>query len=141
AATPLPPASFDSLAGERDLKARLGVADLGALGSFRRAELAAIGALLRYVDLTQIGKKPIVRPPRRLPRGATHVIQAARRPSLELTRSTSGDKAGSLLDAIDCTVTGAGARELAARLAAPLTDPRAIEARLDAVALLVDDAP
>jgi len=141
AATPVPAASFDSLAGERDLMARLGVADLGAFGAFTRAELAAIGALLRYVDLTQIGKKPVVRPPHRSGTGATLVIDAASRASLELVRSTSGEKAGSLLDAIDRTVTGAGARELAARLATPLTDPRAIEARLDAVALLVDDEP
>ncbi|WP_072396032.1 DNA mismatch repair protein MutS [Hyphomicrobium sp. CS1GBMeth3] len=141
AATPVPQASFDSLAGERDLKARLGVVDLGAFGTFSRAELATIGALLRYVDLTQIGKKPVVRPPHRSGAGATLVIDAASRASLELVRSTSGEKAGSLLDAIDHTVTGAGARELAARLATPLTDPHAIEARLDAVALLVDDEP
>jgi DNA mismatch repair protein MutS len=141
AATPVPAASFDSLAGERDLKARLGVADLGAFGAFTRAELAAVGALLRYVDLTQIGKKPVVRPPRRLGTEATLVIDAASRASLELVRSTSGEKAGSLLDAIDRTVTGAGSRELAARLATPLTDPRTIEARLDAVAMLVDDEP
>src|SRR5690606_19748007 len=66
APTPVPAASFDSLAGERDLKAHLGVADLGAFGAFSRPELAAIGAVLRYVDLTQIGKKPVVRPPRRM---------------------------------------------------------------------------
>jgi DNA mismatch repair protein MutS len=141
AATPVPAASFDSLAGERDLKARLGVADLGAFGAFTRAELAAVGALLRYIDLTQIGKKPVVRAPRRLGTGETLVIDAASRTSLELVRSTSGEKAGSLLDAIDCTVTGAGARELAARLATPLTDVSAIAARLDAVAFFVDDAP
>ena len=139
AATPVPAASFDSLSGERELKARLGVADLGAFGGFSRPELAAIGALLRYVDLTQIGKKPVVRPPRRMGAGATLIIDAASRSSLELVRSTSGEKAGSLLDAIDCTVTGAGARELAARLAAPLSDARAIEARLDAVAFFVED--
>ena len=141
AATPVPAASFDSLAGERELKARLGVADLGAFGAFSRAELAAIGALLRYVDLTQIGKKPVVRAPRRLGREETLVIDAASRASLELVRATSGEKSGSLLDAIDRTVTGAGARELAARLATPLTDVRAIEGRLDAVAFLVGEAP
>ena len=138
AATPVPHASFDSLAGERELKARLGVVDLGAFGVFSRAELAAVGALLRYVDLTQIGKKPVVRPPQRSGTGATLVIDAASRASLELVRATSGEKAGSLLEAIDHTVTGAGARELAARLATPLTDPRKIEARLDAVAMLVE---
>ena len=139
AATPVPAASFDSLAGERDLKARLGVADLGAFGAFTRAELAAVGALLRYIDLTQIGRKPVVRPPRRMGTGTTLVIDAASRASLELVRSTSGEKAGSLLDAIDRTVTGSGARELAARLATPLTDPRAIDARLDAVSFFVGD--
>jgi DNA mismatch repair protein MutS len=139
AATPVPTPSFDSLSGERELKARLGVADLGAYGAFSRAELAAIGALLRYVDLTQIGKKPVVRPPRRVGTGTALTVDAASRASLELIRATNGDKAGSLLDAIDRTVTGAGARELAARLAAPLTDPRAIDARLDAVAMLVEE--
>jgi DNA mismatch repair protein MutS len=141
AATPVPAASFDSLAGERDLKAHLGVADLGAFGAFSRPELAAIGALLRYVDLTQIGKKPVVRPPRKTGTGAALIIDAASRASLELVRATSGEKAGSLLDAIDCTVTGAGARELAARLAAPLSDAAAIEARLDAVAYFVENEP
>ncbi len=137
----MPAASFDSLAGDRDLKAHLGVADLGAFGTFSRPELAAIGAVLRYVDLTQIGKKPVVRPPRKMGAGAALIIDAASRASLELVRSTSGDKAGSLLDAIDRTVTGAGARELAARLAAPLSDPAAIEARLDAVTYFVEDEP
>ena len=65
AATPVAGASFDSLAGERLLKARLGVADLQAFGEFSRAELAAVGALLKYVELTQIGKLPCLRPPRR----------------------------------------------------------------------------
>ncbi len=139
AATPVPLASYDSLAGERDLKARLGVADLGAFGALTRPELAAIGALLRYVDLTQIGKKPVIRPPRRTGPAATLIIDAASRASLEVVRATSGEKTGSLLDAIDCTVTGAGARELAARLAAPLSDARAIEARLDAVSFLVEE--
>ena len=141
AATPVPAASFDSLAGDRDLKAHLGVADLGAFGTFSRPELAAIGAVLRYVDLTQIGKKPVVRPPRKMGAGAALIIDAASRASLELVRSTSGEKAGSLLDAIDRTVTGAGARELAARLAAPLSDAGAIDARLDAVAYFVEDEP
>ena len=140
AATPVPHVSFDSMSGERELKARLKVADLGAFGPFTRAEFAAIAALLRYVDLTQIGKKPVVRAPRRAGRNASLLIDAASRASLELVRSTSGERSGSLLDAIDRTVTSPGARELAARLASPLSDPQAIEARLDAVAVLVTDS-
>jgi DNA mismatch repair protein MutS len=140
AVTPVPAASFDSIAGERALKARLAVADLGAFGAFSRAELAAAGAVLRYVELTQIGKAPVLRAPKRTGSGAVLTIDAASRASLELIRSTSGEKQGSLLDAIDRTLTGPGARELAARLASPLNDPATIEARLDAVQLFADDA-
>lgn len=140
ATTPVPSASFDSLSGERGLKAQLGVSELGGFGGFSRSELAAVGALLRYIDLTQIGKRPVIRSPKRIGDGGVLVIDAASRASLELTRSSSGDKAGSLLAAIDRTVTAAGARELSQRLASPLRDVAAIERRLDAVSFLAADA-
>jgi len=136
AATPVPGASFDSLAGERLLKARLGVADLQAFGAFSRAELATVGALLKYVELTQIGKAPCLRPPRRASPADRLVIDAASRASLELLRSLNGERQGSLLAAVDRTVTGPGARELVARLSSPLRDPEAIALRLDAVGCL-----
>ena len=138
AAMPVPAASFDSLAGERNLKAALGVGDLDAFGAFSRPEFCAIASLLKYVELTQIGKRPMLRPPRRTGVGSVLVIDAASRASLEILRSTSGEKNGSLLAALDRTVTGAGARELAARLSSPLTEPRAINARLDAVGFLIE---
>ncbi|MGE5266624.1 MAG: DNA mismatch repair protein MutS [Deltaproteobacteria bacterium] len=140
AATPVASASFDSISGERTLKSQLGVADLGAFGNFSRTELAAVGALLRYVDLTQIGKRPVIRPPRRTGDAGVLLIDAASRSSLEITRSSSGDKSGSLLAAIDRTVTAAGARELANRLASPLRDVAIIDQRLDAVSFLVADS-
>jgi DNA mismatch repair protein MutS len=136
AATPVPGASFDSLAGERLLKAQLGVADLQAFGAFSKAEFAAIGALLKYVELTQIGRRPCLRPPRRAGPANRLVIDAPSRASLELLRSLNGAKQGSLLAAIDRTVTGPGARELAARLSSPLRDAEAIAMRLDAVGFL-----
>ena len=136
ATTPVPAATFDSLAGERQLKAQLGVADLAAFGSFSRRELAAVGALLKYVELTQIGGRPCLRPPRRSGSSAHMLIDAPTRASLELIRSTTGERKPSLLAAIDRTVTGPGARELAARLSSPLRDVSAINARLDALAFL-----
>ena len=138
AVTPVPGATFDSLSGERALRDALDVADLGAFGTFERGEFAAIGGLLKYVELTQVGAKPAIRPPRRAGAGAVMIIDAASRASLELLKSASGDRTGSLLGAIDRTVTGAGSRELAARIASPLCDVDAISARLDAVAYLVD---
>ena len=139
AITPVASATFDSLAGERSMQEYLEVSDLGAFGEFSRGELAAVGALLKYVELTQIGKRPTIRPPKRSGRGATMVIDAASRASLELLRSTSGDKNGSLLAAIDRTVTGPGARELAARISSPLRELAAVIARQDAVGFLVDE--
>ncbi|HEX5998577.1 MAG TPA: DNA mismatch repair protein MutS [Hyphomicrobiaceae bacterium] len=139
ATTPVPAATFDSLAGERQLKTQLGIADLAAFGAFSKAELAAVGALLKYVELTQIGRKPCLRPPRRSGSSQHLIIDAATRASLELTRSTSGDRKASLLAAIDRTVTGPGARELTSRLASPLVDVHAIGARLDAVEMLRED--
>ena len=138
AATPVAAATFDSLSGERLLKARLGVADLAAFGEFSRPELAAIGALLKYVELTQIGRQPLVRPPRKAGPSSVLMIDPATRASLEIVRSSSGARQGSLLGAVDRTVTGPGARELATRLASPLRDARAISTRLDAVGYLVE---
>lgn len=138
AATSVPSASFDSLNGERQLKSVLGAAELDGFGDFTRGELAAVGAVLRYVELTQIGKKPMIRPPRRSNVGSALMIDAATRNSLELLRSTLGTRDGSLISAIDRTVTGAGARELAARLASPLRETAVIERRLDAVQRLAE---
>jgi DNA mismatch repair protein MutS len=137
--TPCPRAHFDSMKGERALKSRLGVAALDAFGEFTRAELAAMAGLLTYVEITQVGKAPLLRPPRKENAGSLLVIDAATRANLELMRSNQGTRAGSLLAAIDRTVTAAGARELASRLGSPLTDPEAINARLDAVAYLAEE--
>jgi DNA mismatch repair protein MutS len=139
AATPVPAASFDAMAGTRLVKEQLGVADLAAFGTFSKVELAAVGALLKYVDLTQLGARPPLRAPVRSGSNAHLVIDAPSRASLELVRSSSGDKKTSLLGAIDRTVTGAGARELAGRLASPLRDLVRINLRLDDVELLVRD--
>ncbi|MDH4983138.1 DNA mismatch repair protein MutS [Hyphomicrobium sp. D-2] len=137
AATPVPNAYFDSLGGEASLKKHLKVAELGGFGSFTRAELAALGAILKYIELTQMGQQPALRPPKRSGSDSILLIDAASRASLELVRSASGDRQGSLLSAIDRTVTGSGARELAARLASPLRDVARINARLDAVGYLI----
>ncbi len=137
--SPLPFAHFNSLSGEESLKAQLGVKTLDAFGAFSRRELAAIGGLLKYVELTQLGARPAIRPPRRDDGRTVMVIDPATRASLELMRSQSGERGSSLLGAIDRTVTGAGARLLAARLASPLVDPEPINHRLDAVGFFVDE--
>jgi len=131
---------FDSENGRRRLESLFGVKTLDAFGAFGRAEIAAAGALVAYVELTQKGKLPALRPPARVGEGAFLEIDAATRRNLELATTLTGERAGSLLGTIDRTVTGAGGRLLAARLAEPLTDAAAINGRLDAVAFFIDAA-
>lgn len=141
AATTLRPKSeFDSAGGEARLKRLFGVATLDGFGQFSRAGLAAAGGLVAYLDHTAKGSLPFLRPPRLLQAAQHMAIDAATRDSLELTCATNGQRKGSLLDAVDRTVTGAGARLLAADIGAPLVDRAAVEARLDLVQLLTDDS-
>ncbi len=137
ALTPLPAVKADPGGAEARLKALFGVASLDAFGAFTRAELSALGLLVDYVTLTQAGGAPHLRPPRRREAGQYMAIDPATRASLEIDRTQRGDRAGSLLAAIDRTLTSAGARLLADRLARPLADVAAIEERLDGVAHFV----
>ena len=135
-----PASRFSSSTAERRLLDIFGVDTLAGFGDFSRAEIAAAGGLVGYVELTQKGKLPRIAPPRQLRSDAIMEIDAATRRNLELSESLSGGRKGSLLSVVDRTLTGPGARMLAGRLAAPLTDPQAINARLDEVQFLIGQA-
>ncbi len=139
AVTPLSAAFFDSAtAGER-LAAYYGVASLDGFGAFSRVEIAAAAAALAYVEKTQLGARPPLEPPARESTGEVMLIDAATRANLELVSTLSGERRGSLIAAIDRTVTGGGARLLARRLAGPSTDPAVIAGRLDSIAWMLAD--
>jgi DNA mismatch repair protein MutS len=138
ALSPLPSARFDSDNARQRLQRLFEVGALDGFGNFGRAEIAACGALVDYVELTQAGKVPALQPPRRESAAGTMEIDPATRRNLELVRALDGRRDGSLLATIDLTLTGPGARLLAERLAAPLTDRTAIEARLDLVQFCVE---
>ena len=140
AVQPLTRDVFDGATAERRISDYFAVATTAAFGQLSRLELTAVAACVTYVERTQLGKRPPLSPPSREVAGATLQIDAATRANLELMASLGGERRGSLLAAIDRTVTSAGSRLLAQRLAAPLTDTGAIAQRLDAVAAFVDDA-
>ncbi len=140
ALTPLTRDVFDGGTAERRLASFFGVATTAGFGAFSRIELNAAAAAVTYVERTQIGKRPPLSVPAREAAGATLQIDQATRGNLELVRTLAGERRGSLLAAIDRTVTAAGSRLLAQRLAAPLTDPAETAHRLDAVAVFVDDS-
>ena len=140
ALTPLTRDVFDGATAERRLAAFFGVATTASFGAFSRVELAAAAAAVTYIERTQLGKRPPLAPPVREAAGTTLAIDQATRSNLELVRTLAGERRGSLLAAIDRTVTAAGSRLLAQRLAAPLTDPLEIAHRLDAVAAFCGDS-
>jgi DNA mismatch repair protein MutS len=140
AVTPLTRDVFDGATAERRLASFFGVATTAAFGAFSRVELTAAAAAVTYIERTQLGKRPPLSPPVREAAGATLAIDQSTRSNLELVRTLGGERRGSLLAAIDRTITAAGSRLLAQRLAAPLTDPAEIAHRLDAVAAFVNDA-
>ncbi len=137
AVTPLSRGSFDSDGADRRLRDLFAVGTLDAFGTFTRAERSAMGAIVEYLDLTQRGRLPLLRPP--VGENASRFVQidAATRRNLEITQSLSGGRDGSLIAAIDRTVTAAGARLLDRRLSAPSRDLGEIHERLGDVAALL----
>ncbi|WP_234900154.1 DNA mismatch repair protein MutS [Rhizobium skierniewicense] len=138
-AVPQPAVLFDSATAEGRVARYFGVTTLDGFGTFSRVEMAAAAAAVAYVEKTQIAERPPLAAPERESAASTLFIDPATRANLELTKTLSGERDGSLLHAINRTVTGGGARLLAERLMSPLTDADKINARLDAVAYLLDD--
>ncbi|TPW28408.1 DNA mismatch repair protein MutS [Pararhizobium mangrovi] len=139
-AVPQPAPFFDSATAEHRLARFFSVATLDGFGRFSRAEMAAAAAAIAYVEKTQIDARPPIARPERDAAGTSLFIDPATRANLELLRTLSGERRGSLLTAIDRTVTGGGARLLSERLMAPLTDPASIDIRLDSLAWLMRDS-
>ena len=129
----LPQARFNSENARHRLEEAFQVKTLDAFGSFDRAEITAAGVLLDYVETTQKGKIPLISKPVKVTESQIMEIDGATRRSLELVESLTGDKNSCLLGVIDRTVTGAGGRLLASRVANPLKDVAAINRRLDMV--------
>ena len=130
---------FDSSMAERNICDYFKLATIEGLADYSRAEISAISAAIGYIEKTQINERPPLMRPEREDEGASLFIDPATRNNLELTRTLSGQRDGSLMKAIDRTVTGGGARLLSERLMAPLTSPAVINERLDSVAFFLND--
>ncbi|APX16328.1 DNA mismatch repair protein MutS [Phaeobacter inhibens] len=135
--TPLAKSSFDSTAAEKRICDLFQVSTLESYGSFSRAEISAMGAVIDYLDITQKGKLPLLQPPQQEAEDRVVQIDAATRRSLELTRALTGGRGGSLLAVVDRTVTPAGGRLLEQRLSSPSRNLDVIRARLTALDFVV----
>ena len=138
AVTPMARGAFDSTAGEKRLLALFNIQTLDAFGDFKRAEVSAMGALIQYLEITQKGQLPLLRPPVSEAIASVMQIDAATRRNLELTQTLSGERGGTLLACLNLTVTASGARLMERRLSAPSLDLAEIAARLDAIAFGVE---
>ena len=135
---PMAGARSEPAAAEARLKRLYGVGTLDGFGALSGAEVSALGLIAAHLELTQAGRLPALTAPRRGAEADAMAIDPATRTSLEIDRSQNGGREGSLLAAVDRTVSSAGARLLAARLNRPLLDPARIDARLDAVTWMLE---
>ncbi len=124
-----PPSQFDVKKAERSLCTHFAVTTLEPFGELTPADIAACGALLEYLKITQLERLPRLDPPQKEQQSAAMLIDAATRRNLELTQTLSGSRKGSLLSVIDRTITGAGGRLLAGWLTSPLTNVAQISSR------------
>jgi DNA mismatch repair protein MutS len=134
--TPLPSSRFDFANGHERLKSVYGIQNLESFGEFKEVEIAASGALVDYIRLTQMREIPSLRPPRRLKEGGRLELDAATRRNLELHSSLSGTREGSLLSCIDTTITPMGKRLLAHHLSTPITDLKRLSRRFEVLDFL-----
>lgn len=134
-------AAFDSSGSQKRICDLFGVATLDAFGTFGRAEISAMGAIIEYLEITQKGNLPLLARPQRETTDRTVQIDAATRRNLELTHSLSGGRAGSLLSIIDRTTTPGGARLLERRLSSPSRALDVVQSRLDAIGFALENNP
>jgi DNA mismatch repair protein MutS len=135
---PMAQALAEPGAAEARLKRLYGVGSLDGFGALSGAEVSALGLIAAHLETTQAGRIPVLSAPRRAGEADAMAIDPATRASLEIDRAQNGGREGSLLAAIDRTLTAGGSRLLAARLSRPLLDPARIDARLDAVAWMLE---
>jgi DNA mismatch repair protein MutS len=141
--TPQPRTPFAAAEAAATLKQRFGLASLDGLGlGAMPLALRAAGGLVAYLDGTvNEARVPLDLPTTWHP-GDALVLDAATRRNLELTRTqTGGGVHGSLLWALDSTLTAMGGRCLRRWIEAPLVDRAGILRRQAAVSELVADRP
>ena len=128
---------FDSATGIIKLENIFGISEDDLAKQFSRAEIAAAAALLNYVDETQKGKIPYLSAPQRIENFKTVDFDPSTFRSLELIKTQTGERQGSLIDLLDICGTGAGSRMLQSRLLSPLRDTTEISRRHDEIETLI----
>ena len=114
------------------------VESIESFGSFSESEILAVGVIINYIDVTQKGKVPNLKPPKTKKTLNWMEIDSATQKNLELFKSVSGYEKGSLLNSIDKTKTSSGGRLLRSLLSSPFVEPEKINSKLDAVQFFIE---
>ncbi|RCL03638.1 MAG: DNA mismatch repair protein MutS [Candidatus Tokpelaia sp. JSC161] len=136
--SPQSPIFFDQDAAEKRISHYYNLSKINQT-SFTPLELSAISAAIAYIEKTQIKERPPLKFPEREEQSSTLFIDSATRLNLEIVRTLSGKREGSLITAIDRTLSSSGARTLIERLISPLTNKQHIEERLDSIAFFLKE--
>ena len=130
--------NFDVATGARLVAETLGVHGLAGFGIAEdHPALGAAGAAVAYVTDSLCDRPRNLRRLSEFRLGQSVLLDPASSRNLELFATQSGQRAGSLLEAVDRTRTPAGARLLARWLAEPTTDLAVVAGRSGAVEALV----
>jgi DNA mismatch repair protein MutS len=138
---------FDPGVAAEEIARTYHVSDAAGFGfeSGDDALIAVLGALLAYLSEIQPASITSLRAPQIRRSGGTMVLDEMTRRNLELTEPLrtdrrDGDRAVTLIDVVDETLTPMGARTLRRWLMRPLVSVSAIRMRHDAVHALLEDA-
>jgi len=132
--SPIPDYHFDNASGTQAVMDTLGVLNLEGFGIAQdHPALAAAGALIHYATETLCAKPENLRQLKEYSTERTLLLDPATLRNLEIFKSAASTRKGSLLEAMDGTVTAPGARLLERWLCAPELDLAEIQRRQNCV--------
>ena len=132
--SPIPDYHFDEAGGAQSVMEALGVMNLEGFGiDLNHPALGAAGALIHYATETLCAKPENLRKIKEYSSERTLLLDPATLRNLEIFKSAANTRQGSLLAAMDGTVTAPGARLIERWLCAPELDLDEIKRRQNCV--------
>ena len=134
-----PKTFFDEINSKRNICDIFKVSDVSVIGNFSSPEIEVQGAILNYIQLTQIGQLPNISKPVKEANSDILQIDAFSVKNLEIFENINDETTNNsnLFAVMDRTKTPMGKRELKRALSAPLANAQKINKRLNSVEFFV----
>lgn len=136
-----PESFFDTLNATKNLCDLYEISTLDSLGKLSDTEISCCGAILNYIQITQIGTKPNLKRPTKENNSDLLQIDAFSIRNLEIFNNINDEnlKDSSLFEILDKTQTSMGRRYLRQILSAPLANAENINNRLNIVEFFTEN--